>query len=518
MINYSSRSADTICAIATGMGDGAIGIIRLSGPDAFPIADRVFRGKKRIAEMPSYTAAFGKIVCREPFLSSGEEKTAKLAANPDEAGKEVSEQILDETVVLVMRAPHTYTTEDTVEFQCHGGTFGLSRVLELLVTQGARIAEPGEFTKRAFLGGRIDMSQAEAVMDVIRAENDAFYRASQDQLGGLLRAKIKGLRNIILTETARIESALDDPEHYDLTGYSDELADIMQDAYGEIMEMLRRSNEGIRMRSGIPTVIAGLPNVGKSSIMNALLGIDRAIVTSEEGTTRDTLTETIQLGNLMLRLTDTAGIRETLSRAEEAGIRRSYASMEEAELVLLVLDASRKIRPEEAELIRKAGTEKTIILLNKEDVDGARGKKEAAEELLSVLNSDKQEIMEDDSETKDRHALKQIEITELPEILEISAREGTGLSVLRQKLEERFLREGYRADHEPMITSARHKEALVLAAESLSRVQGSIRAGMPEDFLTIDLMAAYEALGRITGETLEDDLADKIFAEFCMGK
>ncbi len=220
----------------------------------------------------------------------------------------------------------------------------------------------------------------------------------------------------------------------------------------------------------------------------------------------------------MLRLTDTAGIRETLSRAEEAGIRRSYASMEEAELVLLVLDASRKIRPEEAELIRKAGTEKTIILLNKEDVDGARGKKEAAEELLSVLNSDKQEIMEDDSETKDRHALKQIEITELPEILEISAREGTGLSVLRQKLEERFLREGYRADHEPMITSARHKEALVLAAESLSRVQGSIRAGMPEDFLTIDLMAAYEALGRITGETLEDDLADKIFAEFCMGK
>ena len=169
MINYSSRSADTICAIATGMGDGAIGIIRLSGPDAFPIADRVFRGKKRIAEMPSYTAAFGKIVCREPFLSSGEEKTAKLAENLDEAGKEVSEQILDETVVLVMRAPHTYTTEDTVEFQCHGGTFGLSRVLELLVTQGARIAEPGEFTKRAFLGGRIDMSQAEAVMDVIRA-------------------------------------------------------------------------------------------------------------------------------------------------------------------------------------------------------------------------------------------------------------------------------------------------------------------------------------------------------------
>ena len=541
MQDMRNKTEDTICAIATGMGDGAIGIIRLSGPDAFSIAGQVFRGRKRPSEMESYTAAFGRIV--RPAQNDGEGEAAGESLAEKEAGEnpaekeagestaepgrmrgdtEEKEEVLDETVMLVMRAPHTYTTEDTVEFQCHGGAFGLSGVLGLLVEKGARLAEPGEFTRRAFLGGRIDMSQAEAVMDVIRAENDVFYRASQDQLGGLLRKRVTEMRDKLLTETARIESALDDPEHYDLTGYPEELAGILRQLLTEQAGMLRRSSEGIRLRDGIPTVIAGLPNVGKSSLMNALLGTDRAIVTPEEGTTRDTLTETIRLGNLTLRLTDTAGIRKTDSRAEEAGILRSYSSMEEAELVLLVLDASRQLLPEEAGLVRRAGMEKTIILLNKEDVPDARGREEMAEELKTLLENTESSAWDAEStdgniESADK-AAESPQGIRLPEILEISAREGTGLEPLRKKVEERFLREGFSGSREPMITSVRHKEALLRTMDALERVMKGIEEGLPEDFLTIDLMDAYQSLGRITGETLEDDLADKIFAEFCMGK
>ncbi len=452
------KDSDTICAIATGMGQSAIGIIRISGEDAIEKADKIFRGKRKLSELQSFTASFGGIY-------DGDKK-------------------LDEVIALVMRGPHTYTTEDTVELDCHGGPLVMKRVTELLIREGIRPAEPGEFTKRAFLGGRIDMTEAEAVMDVISAENDMALASSLEQLSGSLREKTVSLRDRILHETAFIESAIDDPENYSLDGYSEKLDDIIEGLSKEIETLISTSDEGRIIREGIRTAIVGRPNVGKSSIMNMLTGTDRAIVTDIEGTTRDTLEEYINLGGITLKLIDTAGIRDTEDVVEKIGVDRAIESMEAADLIMLVLDSSESLTDNDRELISRLRDKRYIVLINKSDL---------AQKLDTA------------------------ELGELQNVLYISAKSGQGLDEIRETIREMFFKNEIDFNNQLYITNARHKAALVRAAESLGRVRESIGAGVGEDFYTIDMMAAYESLGEIIGETLEDDLADKIFKDFCMG-
>ncbi len=453
------KDSDTICAIATGMGQSAIGIIRISGEDAIEKADKIFRGKRKLSELQSFTASFGGIY-------DGDKK-------------------LDEVIALIMRGPHTYTTEDTVELDCHGGPLVMKRVTELLIREGIRPAEPGEFTKRAFLGGRIDMTEAEAVMDVISAENDMALASSLEQLSGSLREKTVSLRDRILHETAFIESAIDDPENYSLDGYSEKLDDIIEGLSKEIESLISTSDEGRIIREGIRTAIVGRPNVGKSSIMNMLTGTDRAIVTDIEGTTRDTLEEYINLGGITLKLIDTAGIRDTEDVVEKIGVDRAIESMEAADLIMLVLDSSESLTDNDRELISRLRDKRYIILINKSDL---------AQKLDTA------------------------ELGALQNVLYISAKSGQGLDEIRETIREMFFKNEIDFNNQLYITNARHKAALVRAAESLGRVRESIGAGVGEDFYTIDMMAAYESLGEIIGETLEDDLADKIFKDFCMGK
>lgn len=453
------KDSDTICAIATGMGQSAIGIIRISGEDAIEKADKIFRGKRKLSELQSFTASFGDIY-------DGDKK-------------------LDEVIALVMRGPHTYTTEDTVELDCHGGPLVMKRVTELLIREGIRPAEPGEFTKRAFLGGRIDMTEAEAVMDVISAENDMALASSLEQLSGSLREKTVSLRDRILHETAFIESAIDDPENYSLDGYSEKLDDIIEGLSKEIETLISTSDEGRIIREGIRTAIVGRPNVGKSSIMNMLTGTDRAIVTDIEGTTRDTLEEYINLGGITLKLIDTAGIRNTEDVVEKIGVDRAIESMEAADLIMLVLDSSESLTDNDRELISRLRDKRYIVLINKSDL---------AQKLDTA------------------------ELGALQNVLYISAKSGQGLDEIRETIREMFFKNEIDFNNQLYITNARHKAALVRAAESLGRVRESIGAGVGEDFYTIDMMAAYESLGEIIGETLEDDLADKIFKDFCTGK
>ncbi len=452
---------DTICAIATGMGQSAIGIIRISGPRAIETADKMFRGRQRLLDMPSFTAAFG-------YIYDGEKR-------------------LDEVIALVMRGPHTYTTEDTVELDCHGGPLVMKRIMELCVREGIRPAEPGEFTRRAYLGGRIDMTGAEAVMDVINAENDMALASSLEQLTGSLRKCVTELRDKILYETAFIESAIDDPENYSLNGYSEKLSAAVNELIDKIEKLISTEDEGRIIKEGIRTAIVGRPNVGKSSVMNMLTGTDRAIVTDIEGTTRDTLEEYINIGGITLKLIDTAGIRDTDDVVEKIGVDRAMDSMNKADLVMLVLDSSESLNENDRKLIEMIRDRKYIVLVNKSDMD----------------------------QKLDPDSLKELDESH---VLQISAKNGEGYDLIRDRIREMFFSTEIGFNDQIYITNARHKSALIRSKESLNRVLESIEAGLGEDFYTIDMMAAYEALGEIIGESLEDDLADKIFREFCMGK
>lgn len=461
---------DTICAVATGMGRSAIGIIRVSGPEAIQVCDGIFKGKKQIKDMESFTAAFGRIMD--------------------------GDTILDEAVVLVMKAPHTYTTEDTVEIDLHGGMYVIKKVTELLLEKGVRPAEPGEFTKRAFLGGRIDMTEAEAVMDVINAESDMALSASVNQLTGLLKKEIRDLREKIIYNTAYIESAIDDPENYSLEGFDNELRDRVEEVIDRINVLLKTSDDGRIIKEGIRTAIVGRPNAGKSSILNLLLGENRAIVTDVEGTTRDTLEEYAEIDGIMLKLIDTAGIRDTDDTVEKIGVEKARSSIADADLVLFVVDGSEKINDNDREIMRLLGEKKVVLLINKSDKE----KSLDDEEIIRIF----QEEM----------PLNDKEIIAVP----ISAKTGEGLNELKEKIKSLFFSEQIDYNNQVYITNARNKESLISARVSLEKVIESVDAGVGEDFYTIDLMSAYEALGEIIGEALEDDLADKIFKEFCMGK
>lgn len=455
---------DTIAAIATAMAPSGIGIVRISGPEAVAVADRLYRGKKKekkLADMKSHTIHYGWIVEKE--------------------------QVLDEVLVMLMRGPHSYTGEDTVEIDCHGGVLAVKRVLEAVLHAGARIADPGEFTKRAFLNGRIDLSQAEAVMDVISAKSEYALRSSVSQLQGSVRRAVKEIREKLLYEIAFIESALDDPEHISLDGYPEKLEGIVQEEKRKIEKLLKSADDGKMLQEGIKTVILGKPNAGKSSLLNLLVGEEKAIVTDIAGTTRDVLEEQISLGGISLRMLDTAGIRSTADKVEQIGVERAKEHAKNADLILYVVDASVPLDENDGQIMELLKGRKTILLLNKSDLETVISK----EELTARIDAP---------------------------VLNISAREETGLAELEALIKEMFFQGEISFNDEVYITNMRQKRALEEALESLKLVENSIAMGMPEDFFSIDLMNAYERLGSIIGEAVGEDLVNEIFSKFCTGK
>ena len=455
---------DTIAAIATAMAPSGIGIVRISGPEAVAVADRLYRGKKKekkLADMKSHTIHYGWIVEKE--------------------------QVLDEVLVMLMRGPHSYTGEDTVEIDCHGGVLAVKRVLEAVLHAGARIADPGEFTKRAFLNGRIDLSQAEAVMDVISAKSEYALQSSVSQLQGSVRRAVKEIREKLLYEIAFIESALDDPEHISLDGYPEKLERIVQEEKRKIEKLLKSADDGKMLQEGIKTVILGKPNAGKSSLLNLLVGEEKAIVTDIAGTTRDVLEEQISLGGISLRMLDTAGIRSTADKVEQIGVERAKEHAKNADLILYVVDASVPLDENDGQIMELLKGRKTILLLNKSDLETVISK----EELTARIDAP---------------------------VLNISAREETGLAELEALIKEMFFQGEISFNDEVYITNMRQKRALEEALESLKLVENSIAMGMPEDFFSIDLMNAYERLGSIIGEAVGEDLVNEIFSKFCTGK
>lgn len=454
----------TIAAISTAMSASGIGIVRISGEDAMNVIARIYRsknGRKNIKKVKTHTIHYG-------YIYDGDET-------------------VDEVLVMVMRGPKTYTGEDTVEIDCHGGVYAMKRVLETVLKNGAQVAEPGEFTKRAFLNGRLDLSQAEAVMDVIQAKSEVALKSSVQQLKGSVLRAVKEIRGKLLHHIAYIETALDDPEHFDLEGYPQELLEVAEEQKKKVQKLLSSADDGKMIQEGIRTVILGKPNAGKSSLLNFLVGEDRAIVTEIAGTTRDTLEEYISLHGISLRIIDTAGIRETEDVVEKIGVEKARQMAEKADLILYVVDSSQPLDKNDEEIMELLRGRKSIVIYNKTD-------------LASAV---------------DMESLKQKTGSQ---VIPVSVVEETGIEELEKAIREMFFQGEISFDDEVYITNARHKAALEEAEKSLEMVTESIEAGMPEDFFSIDLMGAYEALGRILGESLGEDLVNEIFSRFCVGK
>lgn len=469
---------DTIAAIATAVSDSGIGIIRISGNEAIEIADRLYRsknGKKRLSQVSSHTIHYG-------FLYDGDE-------------------MIDEVMVAVMKAPNTYTKEDTVEIDCHGGILVMHKVLEAALKNGCRLAEPGEFTKRAFLNGRIDLSKAEAVMDMIHSKNEFAMKTSLKQLKGAVSDKVRSLRDDIIFEIAFIESALDDPEHISLDGYHEKLEAKTDSLLAELKKLIDNADNGKLLKDGINTVIVGKPNAGKSSLMNLLVGEDKAIVTSVAGTTRDVLEESIRLHGIGLNVIDTAGIRDTEDEVERIGVEKARKYANNADLVIYVVDSSRPIDENDEEIIELIRDKKVIVLLNKTDLDA----KVSEEDIKKSFRK----IYEGSENAYEKQSLR---------IIKTSTKENTGIDEFEHSIKDMFFEGKIAVNDEIYITSKRHKEALMEAYESMQMVKGSLADDMPEDFYSIDLMSAYASLGRIIGEEVEDDLVNEIFSKFCMGK
>ena len=458
------KITDTIAAISSAAGNSGIGIIRVSGDEAIEVVDKIFRPankNKKLVNVESHTVHYGHIMD--------------------------GDKTLDQVLVIVMKNPHSYTGEDTVEIDCHGGMLILKKVLDLVLKNGARTAEPGEFTKRAFLNGRIDLSQAEAVMDLINSKNDFALNSSIEQLKGGVSDAIKDLRKDIIYHIAFIESALDDPEHISLDGYDEEITEMLNENINKISKLVNSFDNGRIMKEGIKTVILGKPNAGKSSLLNLMLGEDRAIVTDIEGTTRDTLEENINFNGLSLKIIDTAGIRDTEDLVERIGVNKAKEIAKEGDLIIYVVDGSRELDDNDREIIKLINDKQAIILVNKSDMD-------------TVINID--ELKKDSNR----------------DVILFSAKNGEGMDQLEEEIRNMFYSGKVTYNDQVYITNARHKEALENALESLKQVKNSVDAGMPEDFYSIDLMDAYTDLGLIIGESVEDDLVNEIFSKFCMGK
>ena len=458
---------DTIAAIATAMTNSGIGIIRISGEDAFTVIDRIYQsknGKKKLSEEKSHTVHYGYIV--------------------DDTKEN---KIIDEVMVLIMRAPNTYTREDTVEIDCHGGVLVMQKILDTVVCHGARPAEPGEFTKRAFLNGRIDLTQAESVMDVISSKNEFALKSSISQLQGSLQKEIKELREKIIYEIAFIESALDDPEHINIDGYGQKLKTVAEECKERIEHRLDTADNGKILKEGIDTVIVGKPNAGKSSLMNVLLKKERAIVTDIAGTTRDVLEEQMNLNGITLNIIDTAGIRDTEDIVEKIGVDKAKDYLVNADLIIYVVDSSTPLDENDEKIMEMIKDRTALVLLNKSDLDTV-----TTEEMIASHLDQK--------------------------IIKVSMKENQGVDELENAIKELFFHGKVELNDEVYITNARHKAALSNAKDSLNMVLDSIAMEMPEDFYSIDLMNTYEELGNILGESLGEDLVNEIFSKFCTGK
>lgn len=495
MEKFSIRK-DTIAAIATAMSDSGIGIIRVSGKDAINIVDKIYRNVKNekiLIKYDSHTIHYGFIV-RE------------------------NGTVLDEVMVSVMKAPKSYTAEDTVEINCHGGILMMRKILELVIQSGARIAEPGEFTKRAFLNGKIDLSEAEAVMDIIHAQNEFALKSSVKQLKGSVSDMIKEIREGIIHEIAFIEAALDDPEHFDLKaeGYNEILLNKVEKIEKEIHKLIDSAEDGRILSEGIHTVIVGKPNAGKSSLLNVLVGEERAIVTDIAGTTRDILEETISIDGIMFRILDTAGIRSTEDVVEKIGVDRAKKAVEEADLVLYVIDSSVPFDENDESILEMIEGKNTIVLLNKSDLAAAV----TEENIRSVESKISKEENGQNQRNSDIVNVKELDkkIYNVNRIIKTSMKKRDGIEIFLKTVKEMFFHGDIVYNDEVYITNVRHKEALQDAYDSLLQVHKSIEDQMPEDFYTIDLMSAYEKLGLIIGESVEDDLVNEIFSKFCMGK
>lgn len=457
---------DTIAAIATGMTHSGIGIIRVSGDEAICVADKIFKAaakNNKLENAESHTIHYGFIYDNE--------------------------NVLDEVMVSVMRAPRSFTTEDTVEINCHGGILMMNRILELVIKNGARLAKPGEFTKRAFLNGRIDLSKAEAVMDVISSKNELALKSSVSQLRGSVSTAIKKLREEIIFEIAFIESALDDPEHISLEGYPEKLLKKVDNLLISVNKMIISADNGKIVKEGINTVIVGKPNAGKSSLLNLLVGEEKAIVTDVAGTTRDILEENIKLHGIGLNIIDTAGIRTTEDVVEKIGVEKAKKYALEADLIIYVVDSSVDFDESDYEILELIQDKKCIVLLNKTDLEAKVSEKNLRDKI-------KEDTV----------------------IIKTSTRENIGIDEFENTIKEMFFKGNISENDEVMITNMRHKEALLETFESLQQVKRSLLDDMPEDFYSIDLMSAYASLGTIIGEEVGEDLVNEIFSKFCMGK
>lgn len=466
---------DTIAAIATAMSDSGIGIIRISGDEAIEIADRIYRsrsGKKRLTEVESHTIHYGFIY------------------NENE--------LVDEVMVAVMKAPNTYTKEDTVEIDCHGGVLVMTKILETVIQNGCRLAEPGEFTKRAFLNGRIDLSKAEAVMDLIHSKNEFALKASVNQLKGSVSDKVRSLRDDILYEIAFIESALDDPEHISLDGYREKLEQKTLSVKSDLKKLIDSADNGKLLKDGINTVIVGKPNVGKSSLLNLLVGEERAIVTSVAGTTRDVLEESVKLHGIGLNIIDTAGIRDTEDEVEKIGVEKARKYANNADLIIYMTDVSQKLDENDEEIVELIADKKIIVLLNKTDLEQVVSDAEIEEFIRKKMTC-----------VSENNSLR---------VIKTSTKKNIGIDLFEDTIKEMFFGGEIAVNDEIYITNERHKEALMEAYESMDFVLHSLADDMPEDFYSIDLMNAYASLGKIIGEEVGDDLVNEIFSKFCMGK
>lgn len=455
---------ETIAAIATGMSNSGIGIIRMSGPEAISIADGIFvsaRKNFKLSEAATHTVHYGNIV--------------------------YGDNIIDEVLIIIMKAPNSYTREDVVEIDCHGGVYVMKKILDILIKSGARTAEPGEFTKRAFLNGRIDLAQAEAVIDIINSKNKYALSNSVKLLNGKLSEQITEIRKDLINNIAYIEAALDDPEHISLDNYGDKLLITVDNYIDKVDNLIKTVDNGKIFTQGVKTVIIGKPNAGKSSILNILAGYDRAIVTDIAGTTRDTIEEQINLAGITLNLVDTAGIRNTKDIVEEIGVNKAKELAEEADLILYVVDSSTELDENDYNILNIIKNRKTVILLNKSDLDTVTD----ADSISKITDS---------------------------KVISVSAKDNTGLDELSETIVKLFASGEIDYNDEVYVSGERNKEALEETLESLKLVKKSINEGLPEDFYTIDLMNAYEQLGKITGESVEDDLVNEIFSKFCMGK
>lgn len=456
---------DTIAAISTPVGEGGISIIRISGDDAVKVAQRICKGKD-LAKVATHTINYGHIV------------------DPD------TDQEVDEVMVSVMRAPHTYTREDVIEINCHGGLLATNRILQLVLSFGARMAEPGEFTKRAFLNGRLDLSQSEAVMDLIRAKTDKSMKVALNQLDGDLSRLIRNLRQDILDVLAQVEVNIDYPEYDAVEEMTTKLLkEKAEDIQQRIQGLLKTAKQGKVLRDGLATAIIGQPNVGKSSLLNSLLHEDKAIVTNVAGTTRDVIEEYVNVNGVPLKLIDTAGIRDTNDQVEKIGVERSCKALGAADLVLLLIDSSNELTDEDRQLLEATKDKQRIIILNKTDLP----RKVDLEELKSLAGKSA--------------------------VIETSIVNHEGMDQLGEQIGHMFFNKGIESNqNNVMVTNARHIGLLHQANDALSDVLKGINDGMPVDLVQIDMTRCWELLGEITGDSYQDELLDQLFSQFCLGK